>query len=148
MKLKSIQLKIALWAGLCLFLAAGIIITYAAVSLNATATAAAEEQAIALAESHAGDVKARIEVGLDAARTLAQAFTVAAKGDVNLSRDDVNAMLRQVLADNPDFLGTYTLWEPDAFDGRDAAHMVLCDAAGPDEAHPDRHVMSSESCVA
>ncbi|HQI85646.1 MAG TPA: methyl-accepting chemotaxis protein [Anaerolineae bacterium] len=132
MKLKSIQLKIALWAGLCLFLAAGIIITYAAVSLNATATAAAEEQAIALAESHAGDVKARIEVGLDAARTLAQAFTVAAKGDVNLSRDDVNAMLRQVLADNPDFLGTYTLWEPDAFDGRDAeyANTDLHDATG------------------
>ncbi len=132
MKLKSIQLKIALWAGLCLLLAAGIIIGYAAVSLNKTATAAAEKQAQALAESHASAIKARIEVGLDAARTLAQALTAVAQGEVSLSREQVNAMLRQVLAENPDFLATYTLWEPNAFDGLDAeyANTELHDATG------------------
>ncbi len=132
MKIKSIQLKIALWAGLCLFLAAGIIITYAAVSLNKTATKDAENQAQAEAESQAAIIKAQIEVGMDTARALAQAFSVVTVDDMRLSRDQVNAMLRQVLIDNPDFLGTYTLWEPNAFDGLDAeyANTDLHDETG------------------
>ncbi|MEJ5308311.1 MAG: methyl-accepting chemotaxis protein [Anaerolineae bacterium] len=131
MKIKSIQLKIALWAGLCLFLAGGVIITYAAVSLNTTASDAADKQAVAMAESQAGIIKAQLEVGLDAARTLAQAFSVVTN-DITLSRDQVNAMLRQVLLDNPNFLGTYTLWEPNAFDGLDEtyANTELHDATG------------------
>jgi methyl-accepting chemotaxis protein len=38
------------------------------------------------------------------------------------SRDDINQMLKSVLQENPDFLGVYTAWEPNAFDGRDAAY--------------------------
>ncbi|WP_082805960.1 methyl-accepting chemotaxis protein [Marichromatium gracile] len=38
------------------------------------------------------------------------------------SRGDVNQMLRAVLVEHPDFLGVYTAWEPDAFDGADARY--------------------------
>ncbi len=117
---KSIQMKITLWAGLCLLLAATIIITYAAISLRSTAIAAAEENAAAVANSQAGVVKAEIEVALDAARTLAQALATVKTENLDLSRDEVNAMLKQVTVDNPQFVGTYTLWEPNAFDDRDA----------------------------
>ena len=36
------------------------------------------------------------------------------------SRDDINFMLKSILRENPGFLGVYTAWEPNAFDGRDA----------------------------
>lgn len=117
---KSIQAKITIWAGACLLLAAAIIIAYAVISLRSTAIKAAEDQAVAVAESQSGIIKAELEVALDAARTLAQALTAVKSEDIDLTRDDVNAMLKQVTAQNPQFVGTFTLWEPDAFDGRDA----------------------------
>jgi methyl-accepting chemotaxis protein len=39
------------------------------------------------------------------------------------SRTDLNHMLKSVLTENPDFLGVYTAWEPNAFDGRDDAFV-------------------------
>jgi methyl-accepting chemotaxis protein len=125
-QLKSIQIKIVLWAGLCLLLVAVGIIAYAAFAERAAMLESAQKEATAAAQSEAAAVKAEIEVGLDAARTLAQQFAglvVARQAGAGVpSRDQVNAMLRQVLASNPSFLGVYTLWEPDAFDGRDAAY--------------------------
>ena len=40
-----------------------------------------------------------------------------------MSRDDVNAMLRRILLENPSFVGTYTVWEPNEFDGNDAQYV-------------------------
>ncbi len=122
-KIKSIQMKIALWAGLCLFLAVAIILVYAAVSLNATATEAAEEKAMAVAQSNASTVDAELEVPLDAVRALAQAFAVLRADGENVSRETVTKMLYQVLVDNPEFVGIGTGWEPNAFDGRDADYV-------------------------
>lgn len=45
------------------------------------------------------------------------------------SRDDINQMLKSVLRENPEFVGVYTAWEPDAFDGRD---RVYVDTPGSD----------------
>ena len=125
-QIKSIQIKIVLWAGLCLLLLAVGVIAYAAFSARATMLESARKEALAAAQSQAAAVDAEIEVAMDAARTLAQQFaglvvTRQREGDIP-SRNEVNAMLRQLLASNPDFLGVYTLWEPDAFDGRDAAY--------------------------
>lgn len=54
-------------------------------------------------------------------RTLAQQFV---PGDglpaPELDRDTANRMMAGLLSANPLVLGVYTLWEPDAFDGRDA----------------------------
>jgi len=117
---RSIQIKFTLGAGLCMFLAATIVIAYAAVSLYSTEKDIADEHAVTVAKSHAMHMKAEIEVALDAARTLAQALSAVKCENLDLSREEVNAMLKQVLADNPQFIGVYTLWEPDAFDGLDA----------------------------
>jgi methyl-accepting chemotaxis protein len=120
-KLKSVQLKITLWTGLCLILAAAIIIAYAAMSLRTTAVNNAEMQAVSLAESKAAAIDAEIEIALDAARTIAQLLTGIKDSEITepVSRAQVNAMLRNVLEENPTFVGVYTLWEPDAFDGND-----------------------------
>ncbi|NJN94739.1 MAG: HAMP domain-containing protein [Anaerolineales bacterium] len=120
--LKSIQAKIILWAGACLLLLAITLVAYAAVSQTSAAITMAEGQAVAIAKAEAAGVQAELEVAMDAARTLAEVLAaIKVKGNtLDLSRAEVNAMLRQVLADNPQFLGSYTLWEPNAFDGRDA----------------------------
>ncbi len=132
--LRSIQVKIAFWAGLCLVLAAGIIITYAALSLRNTAIEAAKERAVAAAESKAAFVDAEIEIPLDSARTLAQVFSTVKNDEYafDMTRTEANAMLRELVADNPDFLGVATLWEPDAFDGKDDeyANTIEHDATG------------------
>lgn len=39
-------------------------------------------------------------------------------------REYVVELMRELLADQPDLLGVYTLWEPDAFDGRDADYRA------------------------
>jgi methyl-accepting chemotaxis protein len=118
-QIRSIQFKIVLWAGICLFLAAVIIIGYAASTLRTTAIEAAENGVLAQANFQSSSIKADLEVALDAARTMAQAFSVVKLEGVPISREQVNAILKQILVANPNFLGTYTLWEPNAFDGKD-----------------------------
>ncbi|HMR63034.1 MAG TPA: methyl-accepting chemotaxis protein [Anaerolineae bacterium] len=126
-QLSSIQMKITLWAGLCLVLVAAAIIAYAALSVRQTALRAAQDNAIAVAQSHAAIIDAELEIPLDAARTLAQILKTVKTQQIELSRVEVNAMLRQMTTDNPTFLGTYTLWEPDAFDGQDAQYAGTTD---------------------
>ena len=129
MKLKSIQVKIALWGGVCLLITAAIIVVFSAVTMRGTATAVrenalstAEELAVAVAKDRAAFTRAELEVAMDAARGLAQTLSGVRNDLVNLTldREEVNAILRILLEENPQFVGTYTCWEPNAFDGRDA----------------------------
>lgn len=117
----SIQIKIAFWAGLCLFLTTTIIITYAAKSLHLTAVDLAKEQAIAVAEENAVAINEELETSLSTARTLGQILATATNTDneFTLDREQVNTMLEQILLNNTNLVGVYTYWEPDAFDGRD-----------------------------
>lgn len=129
-KLKSIQMRIAIFGGLCL-VGMGIgLIVYATVVNRQASLNAAEDQALAAASAQAGVVDARLEIAMVASRALAEAFAGAVKDDVGLTRDQVNSMLKKVLEDNPDFLGISTCWEPDAFDGQDAKYA---NATGHDQ---------------
>ena len=66
-------------------------------------------------------VKADLALAMDAARTTAQLFEGMKKNAAVPDRSVLNDMLRQLLERNPGFLGTWTCWEPDRLDGRDAA---------------------------
>ncbi|MBU4261359.1 MAG: response regulator [Proteobacteria bacterium] len=121
---KTIQLKIAFWASVCLMVNGIVIVAYAVVIARSSSIQAANEHALSEARTQAGIVKAEIEVSLDATRTLAQAL-MAVKEPTNrlvISREQVNAMMIQVLIEHPQYLGVWTLWEPNAFDGQDARH--------------------------
>jgi methyl-accepting chemotaxis protein len=72
-----------------------------------------------LANTHASQTAARIENALDAARVVSQSLRgikLAGAAD----RAAADGLLKSVLEGNPGFLGVWTCWEPDAFDGRDA----------------------------
>lgn len=86
------------------------------------------EKAEQMAHRYGGVVRADVEVAVDAARTLAQAFegmkigfdSVAGSQDLS-QRELMNQSLKQVITKNPHFYGVWTVWEPNALDGRDAA---------------------------
>jgi GAF domain-containing protein/HAMP domain-containing protein len=117
----SLQLKITVWTGLTLTIVSIVLVSYSVIASRNEALAFAEAEALAIADSQAQTLRAESEIPLDTARALAQAFTAITNPeiDIRLSRSEVNGMLQQVLESNPGFLGTYTLWEPNAFDGRD-----------------------------
>ncbi|HEY9075471.1 MAG TPA: methyl-accepting chemotaxis protein [Anaerolineaceae bacterium] len=122
---RSLQAKLVLWVGLCLVMVGGLIIGYAAYTSYQEAVQTADEIANAEAEIQANYVKAQVEVALDSARTLSQTLGAIKTKDqpISLTREQVNGMLRQVLSGNPNFLGAYTLWEPNAFDGKDKEYV-------------------------
>ncbi|MGI4982070.1 MAG: methyl-accepting chemotaxis protein [Janthinobacterium lividum] len=84
-----------------------------------------------LAREQAGIVRTRLENGLYVARTVAQSMAGLHASNMR-DRAAADAMLRQVLERNPDLLGLWTAWEPDAFDGADHAHagQAPSDASG------------------
>jgi putative methionine-R-sulfoxide reductase with GAF domain len=117
---KSIQFKIMLWSGISFFLSAALIIGYAAFAFRTVAVRAAEGRALDEAHAQAAEIRTVLERTLSAGETFAQSVIIVKTEGVQLSRDQVNAMLRQILTDNSQFVGVDVLFEPNAFDGRDA----------------------------
>ena len=120
--LRPLSLRLALWVILCMGLLGVGLVCYSALTYRREALAKARYMMQSSGQTQAGAIQQRFEAGMDVARTLAQVLQANHKDKLGFTRDQVNALLRQVLVDNPDFLGTYTLWEPGAFDGLDQAY--------------------------
>ncbi len=116
----NIQTKIVLWAGTGFFLSSALIIGYAAFTLRNQVSRSAEETVQKIAREKAADIRTVLERTLGAAETFTQSVSVVKTEGVQLSRAQVNAMLRQMLKENPQFVGVDVLWEPNAFDRMDA----------------------------
>ncbi len=74
------------------------------------------------AQSYANQVKASMEVAMDAARTLAQVMQGFEELPAGQRRDVYNNMMKSLLEANPSFLGIWTAWEPNALDGLDSRY--------------------------
>lgn len=137
MRLRSIQLKIALLAGVCVVAASSALVSFSIVSAGNSKAYVGERldtlleddtrdhlQALALAQ--AALIGSPLNSAFDSARNIARVFEVAAaRGDkatipAGARRAELNAILLNVLKDNPRFNGTYSAWEPNALDGQDA----------------------------
>jgi methyl-accepting chemotaxis protein len=92
-------------------------------TVNRQVSRVAEEQATQLAtrvaEHSASLIKSRLEEAMLPARTVAQLFT-SQKALGQTDRRLADAALKRILEENPHFLGIWTVWEPNAFDGLDA----------------------------
>ncbi|MCX8062674.1 MAG: cache domain-containing protein, partial [Anaerolineales bacterium] len=118
----SLRTTLILWFGVCLILLAIVLTAAAVLTQRNQTTKSAQNEVLAIAKSQASRIDAEIEVALDTARTLANAFASVLESSTQgepLSREQVNQILYQTLAKNPNFLGVYTAWEPNAFDGLD-----------------------------
>lgn len=140
MKLKSIQGKIALVAGLCLLVTASILVGYSVYSaadtqklVSSRVTKLVENSTLDglknIASYYGNAISRRLEPGLTSAQTLA--LSVAAdkryeqlQGSQSNTRQAFNGVLRNVLLENKDLNGVYSAWEPNAFDGKDAENRM------------------------
>lgn len=75
-----------------------------------------------LAQRNGAEVKGYLEPAMDTAHAMASAMK-GLKRSGEAQREIVDAMLRQVLEDNPQLIGVWTGWEPNAFDGMDAIYV-------------------------
>ncbi len=117
---RSIKQKLGLVVGIGLVVLAGILIAYSSVNNRKKSLDDAEKIAAEAAQNYAGKVKAELETGLSEASALAHSLSaVKANDTINLTRGEVNSMLESFIRKNEDFLGVYTGWEPNAFDGKD-----------------------------
>ncbi|MCP4400836.1 MAG: methyl-accepting chemotaxis protein [bacterium] len=130
-RFKSLQVKIAFWTGICLFVSAAAIITYSASIMRERANVTREQAikdteryVVSVAKQYANYIQGELDVALDAARTLSQTLAGIKDAQVglDLERDEVIGILKTILAQNPQFLGVYTAWEPDAFDEMDVGY--------------------------
>jgi methyl-accepting chemotaxis protein len=128
MKLKSIQMKITVWSGLCLLVTAAAIVAFSAYNMKSAANAqridainAANLLAVSNAGQKASYLQAQLESAMNAARTLAETFS-GIKDDrakLKLDREALNNILKIILERNSNFIGTYTAWEPNMLDDLD-----------------------------
>ncbi|MDE1463890.1 methyl-accepting chemotaxis protein [Spartinivicinus poritis] len=134
MQFKSISSQILIYSGLCLILAITAIVGYSFISskqVESLATensselisAATKEKLDAIASAQTGIMVTRMEKAMVAARSLAQTFAALKSTEFTSqaenSREHVSNMIKGMTEYNPDFLGTYTGWEPNLFDGKD-----------------------------
>ena len=120
MRRRSIRNKILLWAGLCMFGTLGIVEAYTSITTRSIALDSARQSVFSMAKEDADEIAVVISGALDTARTLANALSTVKSAHADLTRATVDSMLRATLERNMNFLGVYTAWEPDAFDGKDA----------------------------
>jgi len=123
LRVHSIQVQIALWSGLCLLITGLSIVVYAATVQRSMAIEAAEKEALAIARGNAQSIYGEVNHALEVARTLAQTFATNNIENYPLSREQIMAILKQVLRQNPQFIGLSTCWEPNALDGKDKDYI-------------------------
>ena len=108
-------------------------ITVALVTLRAAALQkeVSLQYAEQLAGTQAAEVATRLEGALYTARSMAQAFQ-GLKAANAANRAAADGLMKSVLEGNPEYLGVWTVWEPNAFDGEDAryAGTAAHDATG------------------
>jgi len=92
--------------------------------------ASARDYSSALTHGHTLEIQHYLTRPMDAARTLAQIMEGYESIEPEKRRGHFDQMLKRVLEANPDFLGVWSCWEPNALDGLDAQHV---DAKGSDK---------------
>ena len=136
MRFKSLQMRLVTLFGVCLLLTVGAVIVYGMVAARSTerfitraATDSASEEIkteiLAQADAVAFEIQDYLNTAMATGRTLRDMLAGIKDPTINLEldRSRINSMLRSMLQQNPDFLATYTLWEPNALDGLDDKHQ-------------------------
>ena len=132
MKIRSIQQKIALSAALCIILLVGVIVAFFGYNMRVN-TVWEREIAVQRGIRDVGEIgnkiavkiKADLDQSLYLARSLSQILSGVKDPErpLKVYRDEINTILKTMLVNNPQLLGVYTAWEPDAFDGLDDLYM-------------------------
>jgi methyl-accepting chemotaxis protein len=124
-RVNGVRSKITVWSVLCLLVTVGVVMGYATVTRRTESLETVKNGILEQARESSNKIKAEVEVGLDTARTLAHVLTAVKTAEAKLQREKVDAMLMTVLLQNESFIGVYTAWEPNQFDGLDERYAGL-----------------------
>ncbi len=80
------------------------------------------KEADGLAAKYSAAFSSDLEVAIDTARTLANSLE-ALRANGNPTREEANVILKNILEKNPQFIGVWTCWEPNAFDNEDSLYI-------------------------
>ncbi len=99
----------------------------AATKMNAIAREQTTEILVNRAAAEAGTIKSELRVAIDAAREMATSFSVMAGNTAGATppavrREQLNAVMQEVVERNPTLNGAYSAWEPNGLDGNDEAY--------------------------
>jgi len=115
---RSIGLKLAVAAVSALIVGVGAMAIFVTYKTRSNAETVAMQAGEAAAAGIAQDIGRRLDERMAMVRTVVEAFGGLHKSGYR-DRQSYEAVLRDVLKNNPGIIGTWTAWEPNAFDGRD-----------------------------
>ncbi len=124
MTLKDLSLKWKIASAVVAVCAVGFAVVTGAVTWIAVGSAERNADTIAreMAERYAARAEIELNGSMDIARGMAYTFE-AMRASGRADRAAFDAVLSHVLDQNPQLIGTWSAWEPDALDGQDAQHV-------------------------
>lgn len=100
-------------------------------SLKSSATETAKNQVYEKARAMAFSIRAEFEAAINSTRTLADILSVTKDVlNMNIERDQIDAILRSLALKNEKYTGVYSAWEPNILDNEDEQYV---DLLGSDE---------------
>ncbi|MCC8164696.1 MAG: methyl-accepting chemotaxis protein [Planctomycetes bacterium] len=122
--MKKLSMKWRILAPVCLILIVGItlMVVFIASRFSSVATDLVQRNLVAEARQFANGVKADMEMSLGAIETMATVFTNDAGAEM-ADREYYINFLAQTAATNDRLFGTWCVFEPNAFDGKDADYI-------------------------
>lgn len=124
MKNMSIQMKLAVPIGLASLAVFGVMTTVMALNGHESARESATQYMVEVGKSSAAEMERTVDEGLVMARTMASTFDSFYKTKTT-GRTQIVEVLRNILQNNKGLLGTWTGWEPNAWDGKDASFVSV-----------------------
>lgn len=82
----------------------------------------AQKMAQAETSDHANQIQIQLDYAMDTARTLAANLTTMVE-EQKADRALTDAMFQRILKNNEQFMGVWSVWEPNAFDGQDEKYI-------------------------
>ncbi|MFV8259385.1 methyl-accepting chemotaxis protein [Bdellovibrio bacteriovorus] len=120
----SIQVKLAVPIILIALLVLGTMTFLMARNSHVNAEKAATEKTVAMGRAYATEMRLEVERGLDISRNVAHILESFKKRN-NTGRSQVAEALREILEKNKFVIGTWTGWEPNAWDGKDSEYVSV-----------------------
>ncbi|AET69495.1 PAS domain S-box [Desulfosporosinus orientis DSM 765] len=118
----NLRTKFLISMGLVVLMSLSLVIAILSMNSVEMAKTLAYQVAEETARNNSNFIQAELEASMDTVRTLSYTFQEVAltKGT---KREVLNNILINVLKDNPKFFGAWTLWEPNALDGKDSEYI-------------------------
>ena len=115
----SIKAQVTLLGLVSTLIMAFAIIMYVSNSMQNEATSQATETVFKIAEKNASNIKAILENANKVADTIKDMLYTHISSDEKMSRSQIIEIYKKIVRDDKNLIGASTIWEPNAFDGKD-----------------------------